>query len=178
MQTISIYYMVAIWFFILGVSNREYLPSSAILSLASSLNVIGVDFYGFVDGMTYLQSKEVLIKFDGAIALALSMIMTIDKHAKKQAVILSFAVICHSMISWYYITESSLVEAYTFLFFQYYDELIIFSALLQMWVTKNGLYIGLCRFFYKIQTLLHRSVFYIRNRTKYLLTRTEREGQK
>lgn len=160
MNTIDIYYIVAIWFLILAITNKKHLPSAAILFLAVSMNVIGVDFFGVVDGMTYLGSKETLIKYDGATALILTMVMTIDKHAWKQALILSFAVLCHSMISLHLITDSSLLRQSSLMFYRYYDELIIMSALLQMAVSYNGMAKGLNNALRFLQGVLFRVVFH------------------
>jgi len=158
MNTIDVYYIVAVWFLFLSVSNKEYRLSAAILSAGAVFNVLTVDALGLFDGMTYLESKFMLIKYDGALALTMALIMKKDKHAWKHALILSFAVTCHSMISLYLITTSQVAESMSFLFYEYYDELIIMTALLQLLVTKNGMVQGINSTSRKLQSVLSRVI--------------------
>lgn len=156
MNTIDIYYIVAIWFLLLGISNKEYRPSSAILFVIYSFNIIS-DFLGMTVSMSYNEWLLYMIKLDGATAIMLTMVLTIDKHAWKQALILSFAVVCHFMISLYFITDSSKLESVSFIFYEYYDELIILTAILQMVVSLDGMVKGINSAFRFIQSSLLRN---------------------
>jgi len=176
MSAINIYYIVVVWFLFITLTCGKKYPSSAILFIAALVNIIAIDFLGFVDGMSYLDSKYMLVKYDGALGLIMVMMMSIDKVAKQHAKILAFAVMCHSMISLHLMTNSSGLEGLSFLFYQYYDELIIMTALLQMWVSRDGMAIGLNNTFYRIQGCLFWLDFYSGHNFKRLLTRKERES--
>jgi len=170
MHTIDVYYIVVVWFLFLGITNRKYLPSSAILFIIYTFNIVATDFIGLTDDMTYIEWLDYIIKLDGATALILTMVMTIDKHAWKQALILSFAVLCHSMISLHLITDSSLLRQSSLMFYRYYDELIIMSALLQMAVSYNGMAKGLNNALRFLQGVLFRVVFHSYRIHKSLFT--------
>ncbi len=157
MLTVDIYYIVTVWFLFITVTSGKKQPAAAILFLASLINIVTVDFLGLVDSMTYLESKEMLIKHDGVLALIMTMIMAVDKTAWKHALILVFAVLCHSMISLHLITDSSFLESVSFLFYEYYDELIILSALLQFWVSRDGMAKGIDNASRTLQSCLLRA---------------------
>lgn len=125
--------------------------------------------------MQYTDKKEFLIKFDGASALALSMILTVNKSIWKHALILSFAVLCHSMILLHLITGSYFMWAISKPFYLIYDELIIMSALLQLWVSRNGMVKGLDNASRHIQGLLSKSVFHYNRISKSLPVQTKRK---
>jgi len=133
---------------------------AAILSLAASLNIIAIDGFNAFSGLSDQDFAFLLVQYDGVISFIMLTIITTDKYAAKQAVILAFAVTCHSMVSLYLITESQAVENATFLFYEYYDELIIMTAILQMAVTKNGMVQGLDNSFGFLQNMLFRVVFH------------------
>lgn len=175
MHTIDIYYIVVIWFLLLFISNKEYRPSSAILFVIYSFNIAS-DFLGMTVSMSYAEWLDYIIKLDGATALILTMVMTIDKHAWKQALILAFAVSCHCMISLYFITDSPLVEKIAYPFYKYYDELIIMSALLQMAVSYNGMVKGLGNAFRFLQGVLFGVVFHSYRIYKSLFTQKKIKG--
>ena len=135
--------MVAVWFLFIALSCGKQYPSAIVLFIASFINLIASIALGLFDSMTYLESLSVLIKYDGALALIMIALLYVDKAAWKHALILAFAVMCHSMISLYLITDSSFLESVSFLFYEYYDELIILSALLQLWVSRDGMAKGI-----------------------------------
>jgi len=160
MQAIYVYYIVVVWFLFIALTRGSKNPSAAILFLASLVNLIIVHYFKIFEDMDYLETVYILIKYDGALALIMAMIMTIDKTAWKHAMILVFAVVCHSMISLHLITDSSFLESVSFLFYEYYDELIIMSALLQIWVSRDGMAKGLDNAFRSLQGMLFRFVFH------------------
>jgi len=165
MNSINIYYIAAVWFLFIAISNGRQNPCAVILFIFSLLNIVLVDFFMVFDGITYLDAKEILIKCDLSIAMILTMMMPIDKTAWKHALILAFAVLCHSMISLYLITDSSFLESVSFLFYEYYDELIIMSALLQIWVSRDGMAKGIDNASRTIQGCLLRANGY---RVRYI----------
>lgn len=137
MLTISIAYLVAPFFlFIIILGDREYLPHAAILFLMAFTNILFVDVFKVLDPLSYIQSKEILIKYDGAIAIAMTMFLFKDKLALKQSLLLAFAVLCHTMILYKLTIHSSIISAF---FYTWYDELIIMVGILQMVISRNGL---------------------------------------
>ncbi len=98
------------------------------------------------------------------------MFLAYDKVAWKQALLLAFAVLCHSMIIYDLTISSSLFSAF---FYDFYDELIIMIGLLQMMVSYDGIVSA----FSNLQKLLHRTIFYIHGFSKGLPTQKKRKGK-
>lgn len=108
------------------------------------------------------------VRWDGATGLILVMFSNIDKKAEKQALILVFAVVCHFVIIYDLIINSSW---FTNLFYSFYGELIIVIGLLQMavsWDAFNGTLNRISRF---IDRFSSRSVDF----TKSFLKQTKSE---
>lgn len=139
MGTISIYYIVASWFLFIAFFNREHRLLAAILFTGSFLNIIFIYLMSDVASFSFNDSKVFLIKLDGVLSFLMLIIISHDKTAWRHALILAFAVTCHSMILLFLITKSPAVWELCEFFYDYYDELIIISALLQMVVSFNGL---------------------------------------
>lgn len=177
MNAINIYYIVVVWFLFIALTCGKKYPSAAILFLAATTNLIIVHGLKLFESMNYLDTVLILIKYDGALALIMTMIMRIDKHAWKHALILAFAVVCHSMISLYLITDSSQIESISFLFYEYYDELIIMTALLQMVVSLDGMAQGLDNLFRRIQGMFFSFVFHSNRICKSLSTQKKIKGR-
>jgi len=92
----NLVYLLAAWFlFILLASDKGYKTHAIIISAASILNL---STNSLTDNFTYEQCLNVLIMWDGVTALILTMFMVFDKIAWKQALLLAFAVMCHTMI--------------------------------------------------------------------------------
>jgi hypothetical protein len=142
------------------------------LSLAVFINAIASIFISddFIYGLGFA------IEYDGAIALIMTMIMIFDKDAWKHALILAFAVMCHSMVLLHFITETHIVWLVSKPFYHIYDELIIVVALLQMWISKNGIVNGVNNSSRYLQGLLFRAVFHSNRIRKGLLAHTKRKG--
>jgi hypothetical protein len=100
------------------------------------VNILFVDVFGLVDSLSYLESKAVLIKYDGAFAVCMTMFLVKDRLACKHSILLAFAVLCHTMILWDLQITSSFVSLF---FYSWYDELIILVGILQMAISRNGL---------------------------------------
>ena len=136
MITIDIVYLMAAYFlFIFVLGGRQNRIHSAILFLSALLNV----FFQLPESTSlseYIYNRNVSLLWDGATALMLTGFLPFDKIAWKQALLLAFAVLCHSMI----IYDLSIASSwFTLFFYSYYDELIITVGLLQMMVSYDGL---------------------------------------
>jgi len=144
-------YILTVWFFILVcLGPRRIAPSSFVLLVLWAFYSITSLLNSF-DSFDYIQSKNILIMIDGATALILTMLLILDKVAWKQALILSFAVVCHIMVLLSLETQSA------GFFYVWYDELIITVGLMQMGVSYNGFIESLGR--------MQRLVFWsVRNR--------------
>lgn len=176
MRTLDVFYIVAIYFLVLAVVSKDNRIYAAILFLFSAFNVLAFDFFGFTGGFDFYDKKEFLIKLDGALALIMTIIMSRESRARNQAIIITFMVSCHTMILLHFITDCYFMWAISKPFYILYDELIIISALLQMWVSRDGMVKGLNNAFYHIQGCLFRFGFYIGHNFKHLLTRKKRES--
>ena len=116
-------------------------------------------FYSFViynklfDQFGYIENKEKLIYFDGAVAASMTFLLYIDKVAWKHALILGFATLCHVMIILDLSIHSSFFSNF---FYVWYDELIIMVGLLQIMVSFNGFISAYTKALCFIQALLRR----------------------
>lgn len=144
------------WFFIISLfGGKKYLPSSLCILFCIAVNVVWIKLLveqGVAGSFT--ERKEFLIDLEGVTALILTMFLYVDKTAWKQALLLSFATLCHIMII------SSIKQAHAGFFYTWYDELIIAVGLLQMMVSYDG-FIGALS---NLQALLLRTYHYF-NRT-------------
>ena len=87
----------------------------------------------------------------------MTMFLGFDKKASKQAALLAFAVTVHTVVLWDQDIHSSLISSIVYC---WYDELIITSALLQLWVSRDGMAKGLDNAFRLLQDMLFRFVFH------------------
>jgi hypothetical protein len=147
--------------------------SSAALSLIVFFNPVILIF----TGGDFIYGLEFIIKYDGATALIMTMFMGVDKRAWKYALILAFAVLCHSMILLHLITGSYFMWAISKPFYLIYDELIIMSALLLLWVSRDGMAKGLNNASRLLQGVLSRFVFYNNRISKSLPPKEKRKGR-
>lgn len=146
-------YISLVWFLFLTLfDSYKYKPVHFLLFVAWYLYSFCI-YFDLFDVMNYIESKEVLIMIDGATALAITIFLFRDANAERQAVILAFAVTCHTVII-YHLTISKwwLTQP----FYTYYDELIIMVGISQMLVSYNGI----IRSLRNLQALLHRFSFY------------------
>ena len=165
-----IVYIMAVYFlFILIFGGRANRIHSAIIFLASILNIV-FQLPESYDLKSYVYNRNVFVLWDGVTAVILTMFLVFDKTAWKQAVLLAFAVLCHSMII-YDLTISS--SPLTNFFYSFYDELIIIVGLLQMMVSYDGIISAL----YNLQKLLFRINVYINSISKSFSTSKKRENQ-
>ena len=108
----------------------------------------------------------VSISWDGVSALIMTMFLTYDEKASKQAVLLAFAVTVHTVVLCDQDIHSSPISA---LIYNWYDELIITIGLLQMVVSYNGF----INAFSNLQGLLYRVVFCSNRTGKSFIARKE-----
>jgi hypothetical protein len=168
-----LFFIVAAWLLLSYLLTGRSHLSAAILSLIVFINALISLFISddFVYGLDFA------IKYDGATALIMTMLMGIDKRAWKYALILAFAVLCHSMILLHLITGSYFMWAISKPFYLIYDELIIMSALLLLWVSRDGMAKGLNNASRLLQGVLSRFVFYNNRISKSLPPKEKRKGR-
>lgn len=170
---VVLFLFVAAWLLLSYLFNGRSHLSAALLSVVVFVNAILLLFISddFIYGL------EFAIKYDGATALVMTMFMGVDKRAWKYALILVFDVVCHSMILLHLITKSLFWWAVSKPFYLIYDELIIMSALLLLWVSRDGMVKGLDNTSRHIQSMLFRFIFYSNRISKSLSTQTKAKGR-
>ena len=156
---IALFLFVAVWLMLSYLINDRKHLSSAILSIAIFIQAVTLIFIS----NDFIYGLEFAIKYDGATALIMTMLLTKDKSAWKQALILVFAVTCHFMILLHLITNSYVMWAISKPFYMIYDELIIMTVLLQIWVSRDGMAKGIDNAFRVLPSMLFGFVFH-RNR--------------
>ena len=152
-------YAMFLWFFIASLSSKRADNVSSVLILVwISITVLWMSKIPF-DLNTkeylnaYIQKREFLVQFDAVFSLIISMFLRYDKNAWKQALLLSFATICHIMIIYDLSIYSS---SFSNLFYLYYDELIITIGFLQMMVAYAALVNGINNSRRTLSTMLRR----------------------
>lgn len=175
MDTLSVYYVVAVWFFIIAVFNREHRILAATLSTISIVNIIIIDLLKLSDYVSFLEMKAFLVLFDALSAFIIVSMLHIDKTAWKHAAILIFAVVCHIMVLLLFINGSYKEDGFYIVwlilkpfYLFYYENLIILSALLQMVVSYNGLRGAFTNLDRVIQSVFFWSRHYVSGSSKNL----------
>jgi len=87
----------------------------------------------------------------------MSLVFVLDKRSVKLACILIFAVLCHVVLIYHLTISSTFI---TKVLYVWYDELIIMAAILQLWVSRDGVGKGLDNAFRGLQGMLFRFVFH------------------
>ncbi len=152
MRTLDIFYLVAVWFFVLALVSKEERIYSTILFLFAVFNIMVFDLFDFTSSFNHVDKKEFLIKLDGALGLIMTFIMYKEDKALAQAKILIFMVLCHTMVVLHLTNEESYILWFISApFYSLYDKLIVILALLQMWVTRDGMANGLVNVFRKVK---------------------------
>ncbi len=166
---------IAIYFLLIAIlGDSRYKIHAFIICMFSMLAFITAPDIG--DEILRASTKDEYIKdvgisvlWDGATALILTMFMVFDRVAWKQALLLAFAVLCHSMI----IYDLTIVSSwFSFLFYNWYDELIIAVGLLQVGVSYNGFTTALSN----LRELLLRTYHFFNRSYQSLFTQTKREN--
>jgi len=177
MRTLDVFYLVAVWFFILMLVSKNNRTYSAILFLFSTFNILIFDLFDFTSSFSLIDKKELLISLDGTLALIMTMVMYKEIKAMVQAKILIFMVLCHFMVVLHIINEN-----YYFLwfvsipFYVNYKVLIITSALLQIWVSRDGMAKGLNNALRGLQSMLFSFIFHYHRISKSLSERKKIKG--
>ena len=163
MHVIAVYFL-----FILVFSEPRYRVHSAIILLFTSLNIyFELPVSNSIEG--YIANRSINISWDGVTAVALTMCFAFDKLAVKQALLLAFAITCHTVIIYDLTIASSVFSNF---FYTWYDELIIVVGLLQMGVSYNGFTTALSN----LRELLLRTYHHFNRSYQSLFTQTKREG--
>ena len=89
-----------------------------------------------MQSLEYIPALEVLIKIDAITVLFLCLSYKFNKFSIHQAVLLTFATICHAMLLYELTISSNYISD---LFYNYYDELIILVGVLQIMAARNGI---------------------------------------
>ena len=82
----------------------------------------------------FLLERERLIRLDGITAIALAFAFA--KPAFKQAALLVFATLCHTMVLYDLTVTSMQISLF---FYNWYEELIVLTGLLQMAAAHDGI---------------------------------------
>jgi len=160
-------YIMLVWFlFILATNVKEQRYSSLILSVYW-FSYCFIFYNGLFDQFEYLEVTELIINIDGAFALIMSLVFMLDKKSVRLACILIFAVLCHVVLIYHLTISSSFI---TKAFYIWYDELIITAAILQLWVSRDGMAKGLDNVFRFLQGVLFRGIFHSYRIHKSLFT--------
>ena len=154
MNSFGLIYVIALFFLFVAVfSDDKYKAGAIIILIVSIVNIVTIGVFGLSDNIGYTESKGVLIYFDSLTAFILTYFLSTDKLAAKQALLLSFATICHIMIIYDLSIYSS---SFSNLFYLYYDELIITIGFLQMMVAYAALVNGINNSRRTLSTMLRR----------------------
>jgi len=153
------YAMVAYFLFIAVFGSKGDKAHSVIIFL-SCIAVVLFPLNPAKTVSDYIENRDAFLLMDGGVALTLTMFMSLDKTAWKQALLLAFASLCHIMII------LSIKNAHAGFFYTWYDELIIAVGILQMMVSYDGLIRALSNF----QSLLLRTYYYFNRSYQGLFT--------
>ena len=148
-----VYIMAPVFYFISIFSGDKYRSGAVIISASITINIITFSILDLGANVSFTSSIGVAIYFDALTALILTYFMRKDKLAIKQAMLLSFATICHIMIIYDLSIQSS---SFSNLFYLWYDELIITIGLLQMMVAYAAMVDGITNASRTLQALLYR----------------------
>lgn len=136
MSSLNLVYIIAAYFlFILIFGGKRNRIHAAIIFTSSALNIM-FQLPLAENAEQYIYNRNVFILWDGATALILTMFLLFDKEAWKQALLLAFATLCHTMIVYDLTIASSFISVF---FYTWYNELIITVGILQMAISHNGL---------------------------------------
>lgn len=147
-------YLLAVWFFIsiLVKGVRGNLSAVIIFLFMVAQLIMYKENKNPIESIEYLNEYIdelwVWIRLAGITALSLTFkkVFRSDSSAWKQAFILGFATLTHTMV----LLDLTITSNWFSLFFyNYYDELIITVGLLQLWVSSNGMVNGITNLFRK-----------------------------
>lgn len=160
--------IMAIFFLIILLFGKSEYKLHSLVIFASSILAYfsSYDATLILTDEQYAKDLTVSIEWDGVTALIMTMFLSFDKKASKQAVLLAFAVSVHTVVLYEQNIHSLPISA---LIYYWYDELIITIGILQMMVSYNGF----INAFSNLQGLLYRVVFCSNRLGKSFITRKE-----
>ena len=121
----------------------------------------------------YLKQVNTSMLIEGAAGLVMIYFLFFDRLVKYHAVILAFAVMCHIMVYCHIQEDPEWIQAITYGFYTFYDELIILIGLMQMAVSYNGFTTALGN----VQDYILRSSLYCNYLLKGLFSYKKRESK-
>ena len=151
-------YFLIVWFFIASFSTKKSKVNLNIFIMY----VVNISFLPEIkssfDSAFYLDEYIGTVEFLVSIDVFFGLVMFAsnkdkDKYMWKQWALLCFAITCHSMILYDLTVSQSWL---TGKFYTYYDELIIIIGLLQIWVSRDGIFATISR----LQSFDHRIFFH------------------
>lgn len=154
LSLLVIYLMAPFFFILLFFGERVYRSCSLVIFTSCVLNLMTDS--GYPVGSSN-EEKEVLfiywtnisILWDSLCVFLLITSKLFNQNSGKQALLLSFAVLCHIMVAYDIIT----------FFRTWYVELIVFVGILQMMVVKDGFisaFLGIRKFIRGISSYIGR----------------------
>lgn len=128
-----------LWFLYLYLfADNKFKVSSGLLALYWLFYVV-IFINDYFEPLSYLDSIFYAICIDGVFAILILFYRYIDKNASRHAGILCFVILCHTMISLHLTYSNEYVKLSTVLFYNFYNEFIILTMMLQITVSKNGI---------------------------------------
>ena len=137
--------LLTFYFLFLTVFGDIRVKISSFIVFLSSLFIIITASYEFSEVSRYVNDDAftddvwISVLWDGATGLILIMFLLYDENAWKQALLLAFATIWHTVVLLYLTTDSILLKDSIVLIYIWYDEFIILVSLLQLWVSRDGM---------------------------------------
>ena len=139
-MTVPIVYIIAVVFLLVAIfGDYKYRWCSVIIFIASFINILSLgtvtsDITSEIYMLEYIDEIERSIRIDAATALALTF--AFSKPAFKQALLIAFATLCHTMLLYDLTVTSMQISLF---FYNWYEELIILTGLLQMAAAHDGI---------------------------------------
>ena len=168
-------YFLLVWFFI-GLFSKGQFKTNVILFSMYLVNTfwfkeITASYPSIEYVNQYILNKEFLVGIDVFFGLLLIAINKSDlnNYDFKHFGLIGFLVLCHFMILWHLTMGKSW---FTGIFHACYDELIIIIGLLQVWVSRDGIFNAISR----IQDSDYRFWFRDIHSGKIHLPRKKRKG--
>jgi len=126
--------MIVYFFVIVFFGNGQPVRHSVIIFLSCIVNIYFCS-EGDLNQAEYIIDRNKALIIEILTCFALLSIMIFDRDAWKQAALLAFAVLCHTMIIYRYTIEYTWLSQ---LFLLNYDELLILIGIVQMVVSRDG----------------------------------------
>lgn len=134
MISLGLVHIIALLFvFIAGFASSKYRHGAIVVFIFSSINIM---LTPLMQSLEYVAALEILIKIDAITVLFLCLSCKSNKFSIQQAILLTFATVCHAMLLYELTISSNYISD---LFYNYYDELIILVGILQIMAARNGI---------------------------------------